>query len=341
MDTWTIGNESRRSADIGLNDDTVSRLHASLTRTDDGRWMVEDRNSTNGTTRFVNGRWVPVKRDYVLPDERLRFGRVETTVRQLLDTRRGDARGAERLERVSWFQDLAVGLSAIRDMAEFKKNLLFTCDLIASPTRTIMRCAAGRRPVNPFSFMIFGLVFYMLIPALGLSLGSLIGMWSPGLKSGGEQINLPEEFGKIIPYFAVALVINLSFNTVPFFVFKYFSMKTRYFDDFMRLMAVVTGMWFMLSSFPLLLHNEQIHAGPSVHPDPQNAQDQILEILSYFIVVLIYIYMFAFSLIAQKQFWRITYARAFWCYLLTFLVYVFAIVLIFVPAGLMYYAAHH
>jgi hypothetical protein len=112
-------------------------------------------------------------------------------------------------------------------------------------------------------------------------------------------------------------------------------MKTRRFDDFMRLMAVVTGMWFMLMSFPLLLHNERPSSGEA-HLDSLD-----LEIVADLISVIGVIYMFAFTLIAHKQFWRITYARAFWCYVLTALVYIPVFLLIFGSAWLMYYAAHH
>ncbi len=89
MRHWTIGNLSRQDVDLGLDDSTVSGLHASLTRTDEGRWKIEDRNSTNGTARFINGQWVRITQAYVLPDDRLRFGRAETSVRQLLASARG------------------------------------------------------------------------------------------------------------------------------------------------------------------------------------------------------------------------------------------------------------
>ncbi len=50
----TIGRD--RENDIALEDTTVSRRHAILLFSD-GRWLVEDRGSANGT--FVNGLRVP------------------------------------------------------------------------------------------------------------------------------------------------------------------------------------------------------------------------------------------------------------------------------------------
>ena len=48
-----IGRSS--ACQIVLGDDTVSRRHAEL-RYDDGRWMLRDLGSSNGT--YVNGRFV-------------------------------------------------------------------------------------------------------------------------------------------------------------------------------------------------------------------------------------------------------------------------------------------
>ena len=48
-----IGRSS--SCQIVLGDDTVSRRHAEL-RFEDGRWLLRDLGSTNGT--YVNGRWI-------------------------------------------------------------------------------------------------------------------------------------------------------------------------------------------------------------------------------------------------------------------------------------------
>src|SRR3954452_5732621 len=139
MKRWTIGNRNKQQADLGLDDNTVSALHARLTRTDDGRWGIEDRNSTNGTARMVNGHWVLISQGTVLPDERLRFGRAETTLRKLLQSARdaGNIAGPGAGSTVRWNQDLAVAFSEIRSFSELKKNVLFVMDLLSSPTRQI------------------------------------------------------------------------------------------------------------------------------------------------------------------------------------------------------------
>jgi FHA domain/Domain of unknown function (DUF1707) len=51
--TLVIGRSS--ACQIVLGDDTVSRRHAEL-RFEDGRWLLRDLGSSNGT--YVNGRWV-------------------------------------------------------------------------------------------------------------------------------------------------------------------------------------------------------------------------------------------------------------------------------------------
>src|SRR5689334_23430957 len=102
MKTWTIGNRIRHDVDLSFDDRTVSGLHAALTRTDDGRWILEDRGSLNGTMRLIEGRWVRIQRAYVSPDERLRFGHTETTVRRLLEQRGGRPGEGDRSRPVPW-----------------------------------------------------------------------------------------------------------------------------------------------------------------------------------------------------------------------------------------------
>ena len=108
MKQWTIGNLARRRADLGLSDETVSALHASLTQTDDGRWMLEDRNSTNGTARLVNGQWTRIRQAQVGMDDRLRFGRAETTVRKLMQSSIQVAPELSRPDVLPWTDDLTV-----------------------------------------------------------------------------------------------------------------------------------------------------------------------------------------------------------------------------------------
>jgi hypothetical protein len=67
---FTIGREP--GCDLLVNDMTVSRAHARLTRTDDG-WLLADLGSTNGTT--VNG-WRLREPVAVKVGDRVRFGSV-------------------------------------------------------------------------------------------------------------------------------------------------------------------------------------------------------------------------------------------------------------------------
>jgi pSer/pThr/pTyr-binding forkhead associated (FHA) protein len=84
MKIVTIG---RKGTDINLQtrDDEISRLHAELTTTDDGRYYLVDCGSSNGTeVRRENG-WSSIKQEYVQLDDQVRFGGGYTaTVRDLL-----------------------------------------------------------------------------------------------------------------------------------------------------------------------------------------------------------------------------------------------------------------
>lgn len=73
-----------RRADICLRDGSVSRLHAELTLADDGTLHVSDKLSTNGTWIDENERWRRLTQRKVRPADRLRLGRVEIEVSELL-----------------------------------------------------------------------------------------------------------------------------------------------------------------------------------------------------------------------------------------------------------------
>ena len=88
MRIFTIG---RKDTDIVLPDPNkdVSRLHAELTVTDDGRFYLADCGSSNGTSirRTKPGQpaaWEEIKQEYVTEQDAVKFGSCETTVRQLL-----------------------------------------------------------------------------------------------------------------------------------------------------------------------------------------------------------------------------------------------------------------
>lgn len=83
--TLTIGRS--RQADIQLDDASVSRLHAELTVIQGRRYYLTDRNSLAGTRVLHGGRWVPHRQGYVNSDTKLRLGKYEVSVSDLLQGR--------------------------------------------------------------------------------------------------------------------------------------------------------------------------------------------------------------------------------------------------------------
>lgn len=73
---------------------TVSRRHAELVVTDQGRLYLTDCRSSGGTFCETAGQWVPVRQSFVEPGQRLRFGEFEVQAQSLTaraggsDTRR-------------------------------------------------------------------------------------------------------------------------------------------------------------------------------------------------------------------------------------------------------------
>ena len=82
MKTYTIG----RGVDamIQCGDDTVGRIHAEITVTDDGRYYLADRASLNGTFVLNKNRWQPLTKSYVTANTVFLLGEFRTTVSQLL-----------------------------------------------------------------------------------------------------------------------------------------------------------------------------------------------------------------------------------------------------------------
>lgn len=78
----TIGRDA--GCDLRLDQDTVSRRHASLRADGDGRYHLEDLGSSNGTWRRAGPGWERVGSARLEEDDLLRFGEVETTLRALL-----------------------------------------------------------------------------------------------------------------------------------------------------------------------------------------------------------------------------------------------------------------
>ena len=75
--------------DVTLPSAKASRLHAELevkpsAPLNEPRYLLRDRNSTNGTRVFRGGRWMRVSAEVVQPADKVRFGDYETTVAELL-----------------------------------------------------------------------------------------------------------------------------------------------------------------------------------------------------------------------------------------------------------------
>lgn len=90
MKAWTIGRN--RECDIVIADTSVSRVHAELVETDDGRFYLTDCGSRYGT--FVGGGkdgaggdkdgWNAIRQVYVGQEDRIRLGEYEASIAQLL-----------------------------------------------------------------------------------------------------------------------------------------------------------------------------------------------------------------------------------------------------------------
>lgn len=84
---FVIGRD--RTCDIAIAHDTVSAHHAELSFIGDGKLLLTDCKSRNGTYRLLaDGREEPVRQHLISPLDRVRFGEVRILVRELLDALR-------------------------------------------------------------------------------------------------------------------------------------------------------------------------------------------------------------------------------------------------------------
>jgi FHA domain len=80
---YTVGRAP--NCDIVLADESVSRMHAELTFLDDGKLLVTDCRSTQGTVLLrLGGATIPVRQELVSPLDTLRFGTVLMPMKELL-----------------------------------------------------------------------------------------------------------------------------------------------------------------------------------------------------------------------------------------------------------------
>ena len=80
----TISIGRQRDSDLRLGHASVSRQHAELTLTAEGRLYLTDRGSLRGTWVLRDGEWIGHRQGFVGRDEQLRFGRYETRLCELL-----------------------------------------------------------------------------------------------------------------------------------------------------------------------------------------------------------------------------------------------------------------
>ena len=209
---------------------------------------------------------------------------------------------------------------------------LFALDLINSPAKQILHCAQRRHPVNPFSFMVFGGLIYTAVAGLGVTVITVIKA-SLNEHCRTEVLQLAFE---TVPQFLLVLALSLIFNTIPFRIFRYFSPLKRSFDDFMRLMAAVNGLFWMLLAFLTLFLNEQITTRHMVRLHCNslynaNAGNPVFLTMTYILSVIIFFYINITAIIVQKHFWSISYLRTIGCYIATVFVLALAILIIFSP----------
>lgn len=88
-----------RDNDIRLTDRTVSRRHAELVVTADGRYFLTDCGSTGGTHLLADSGWRPVRQAFVRQGDPLRFGACRTTVGELLARVPSGASGGTRAQQ--------------------------------------------------------------------------------------------------------------------------------------------------------------------------------------------------------------------------------------------------
>jgi class 3 adenylate cyclase len=86
MAVYKVGRSPK--SDIVMTDGSVSREHAELSETSDGRYSILDLGSSFGTFILREGEWRKVKQAVVGPDEPIMLGKHRTTPQQML-TQRG------------------------------------------------------------------------------------------------------------------------------------------------------------------------------------------------------------------------------------------------------------
>jgi len=108
MGLYKIGRSPK--SDIVLTDGSVSRDHAELSDTNDGRYSIIDVGSTYGTFIMREGEWRKIKQAVIGPDEPVMLGKLKTTPSQMLKLK--GSRPAEPSSREPAIRRLAAILAA-------------------------------------------------------------------------------------------------------------------------------------------------------------------------------------------------------------------------------------
>ena len=108
MGLYKIGRSPK--SDIVLTDGSVSREHAELSDTNDGRYSITDVGSTYGTFIMREGEWRKIKQAVIGADEQIMLGKHKTTPAQMLKLK--GARPAEPSSREPAIRRLAAILAA-------------------------------------------------------------------------------------------------------------------------------------------------------------------------------------------------------------------------------------
>jgi hypothetical protein len=80
---FTIGRD--QACDIPVADDSVSRRHAELTLIEQGKLLLVDCQSSNGTAVLEDGRPRAIRQAFVTPSDHVQFGSVVLAVSDLVD----------------------------------------------------------------------------------------------------------------------------------------------------------------------------------------------------------------------------------------------------------------
>jgi class 3 adenylate cyclase len=108
MAVYKIGRSPK--SDIVMTDGSVSRDHAELSDTSDGRFSLLDVGSTYGTFIMREGEWRKIKQAVIGPDEPVMLGKCRITPAQMLKSR--GSRPAEPQSREPAIRRLAAILAA-------------------------------------------------------------------------------------------------------------------------------------------------------------------------------------------------------------------------------------